>query len=65
MEILKYVWLVVGALLMMAGVIMVYDARKLTEKWFGFGDRNDAVKWLKIIGFLLCIGGGILIAFQK
>ena len=49
----------------MFGVIMVYDARILTIKWFGFGDQNEASLGFKILGFLFCIIGGIIVYFNK
>lgn len=62
MEILKLIGSIVGFILMMIGVILIYDARKLTEKWFSFGDKNEGSKWLKIGGFLFSIIG-ILIEY--
>ena len=32
----------IGAILALIGVIMIYDARILTKKLFGFGDQNEA-----------------------
>ena len=48
----------------MLGVIMIYDARKLTKKWFGFNDQNEGSKWFKIGGFILSIIGIIIILFE-
>lgn len=45
----------------MLGVILIYDARPITKKAFGFGDQNDATMGLKLIGFLISIIGAILI----
>ena len=46
------------------GVVMVYDARIITKKLFGFGDQNQAAWGLKILGFLIAIGGALLVFFQ-
>ena len=32
----------IGALILLAGVILIYDARIITKKVFGFGDQNEA-----------------------
>lgn len=60
-EILNIIITIVGFMIIAIGVICVYDARNLTKKWFSFGDRNDGAKTLKIIGFIICIIGGIII----
>lgn len=45
------------------GVVMVYDARKITKKLFGFGDQNQAAWGLKILGFIIAIIGALIIYF--
>ena len=50
-----------GIILSMCGVILIYDARPITKKMFGFGDQNDATLGLKLMGFLLSIIGMILV----
>ena len=55
---------ILGLLFIMIGVIMVYDARILTKKWFGFGDQNEATTGFKILGFVFCILGAIIIYFN-
>lgn len=45
------------------GVVMVYDARKITKKMFGFGDQNQATWGLKIMGFIVLIIGALIIYF--
>ena len=45
------------------GVILVYDARIITKKIFGFGDQNEATNGLKILGALLSIIGLLVIVF--
>lgn len=59
------IFLLIGALIAMAGVILVYDARSITIKMFGFGDQNEASLGMKIIGFVLCIIGALIIYFMK
>ena len=52
---------ILGILLVLTGVILIYDARNITKKFFGFGDQNG----LKIIGFIIAIVGGIIIFVVK
>lgn len=56
---------VISALMVLAGVIMIYDARIITKKFFGFGDQNEASSGLKILGFILAIIGGLILFFCK
>jgi len=46
------------------GTILIYDARGITKKIFGFGDQNEATAGLKILGFILAIIGVLLIYFR-
>ncbi len=56
---------VIGLAFLAIGVIMVYDARILTRKWFGFGDQNEASLGFKILGFIVCIIGALIVYFNK
>ena len=49
----------------MLGTISIFDARKLTEKWFSFSDKNEGTKWLKIGGFIVTIIGILIIFLSK
>ena len=62
-EIGKLVLIVICMLLILVGVIMIFDARIITKKLFGFGDQNEGVLGLKIVGFVLSIIGGGIIFF--
>ncbi len=53
----------IGALIAMAGVVLVYDARAITSRVFGFGDQNEATLGMKMIGFVFCIIGALIIYF--
>lgn len=55
--------LLIGALIVMGGVKMVYDARDITARVFGFGDQNEATLGMKMIGFVFCIIGALIIYF--
>ena len=51
----------IGVLILLIGVILVYDARVITKKMFGFGDQNEATSGFKILGELLCLVGLVII----
>lgn len=55
----------VATLIALVGVILIYDARIITKKIFGFGDQNEASGGLKILGWLLAIIGILIIFFIK
>lgn len=59
------VLLILGALITMGGVVLVYDARSLTARVFGFGDQNEATLGMKMIGFAISIIGALMIYFFK
>ena len=54
----------IGLLLVLVGVILIYDARIITKRFFGFGDQNEGSNGLKIMGFILAIVGGLMIYFS-
>ena len=54
----------IGLLLIIAGVIMIYDARILTKNLFSFGDQNEASTGLKILGFIISIIGSLIVCFN-
>ncbi len=54
----------IGAIILLIGVILIYDARIITKRFFGFGDQNEGASGLKIIGLLLSIAGGLIIYFS-
>ena len=54
----------IAIIMVLIGVIMIYDARILTKKFFGFGDQNEASSGLKIFGFILAVIGGLIIYFN-
>ena len=53
----------IGVLVLLAGVVLVYDARIITKKMFGFGDQNEATAGFKILGILLSFVGALIIYF--
>ena len=56
---------IIGAVILMLGVILVYDARSITTRMFGFGDQNEATAGFKILGFVIAIIGALIIFFNK
>lgn len=50
-------------ILILFGITLIYDARVITKKFFGFGDQNEGSAGLKIIGFIIAIFGGIVMYF--
>ena len=60
----KLILLIIGLLIAILGVIMIFDARFLTQKYFGFGDQNEATAGFKIIGFVVAILGALIVFFN-
>ena len=60
----KIIVKIIGLLIAMIGVIMIFDARLLTQKFFGFGDQNEAALGFKIVGFFISIIGGLIVFFN-
>ena len=54
----------IAVLMLLVGVILIYDARIITKKFFGFGDQNEATSGLKILGFIIGIIGGLILYFN-
>lgn len=62
MEIWQLIVTIIGLLLVLGGVVMVFDARIITKKLFSFGDQNEATLGMKIAGVVvMLIGAGIII----
>lgn len=56
--------IIIGLIIAACGVIMLFDARLLSRKLFGFGDQNEATAGMKIIGFIITIIGGLIVFFN-
>ena len=50
-------------ILILFGITLIYDARIIIKKFFGFGDQNEGSAGLKIMGFIIAIVGGIAMYF--
>ena len=55
----------IAAIMVLLGVIMIFDSRVITKKFFGFGDQNEASSGLKILGFIVAIIGALIMYFNK
>ena len=56
--------LLIGILILVFGIKFVFDARPIVQKYFGFGDKNDATMGLKILGAFFILVGGLLLYFN-
>ena len=54
----------IGVLLILGGVILIYDARIITKRFFGFGDQNEGSNGLKMLGFIIAIIGSLVVYFS-
>lgn len=53
----------IAFIIMAIGIISIYDARKITLKFFSSNDMNNVTRILKIMGLLMfLIGCGIFLA---
>ena len=50
----------VATIIILVGVILVYDARTITSKLFGFGDQNEGAEGLKILGGISAVIGIVI-----
>ena len=55
---------IVAVIVILAGVVLIFDARPITKKHFGFGDQNEGADGLKIWGFIIAIIGGLILYFN-
>lgn len=54
----------IAVVVILIGVILIFDARLITKKYFGFGDQNEGTDGLKIWGFIIAIIGGLILYFN-
>ena len=54
-------WLnLIGASIALVGLILVFDARRITKKNFPTSEENSVTLGIKILGALVIIVGGVL-----
>ncbi len=51
----------IGLIVLAIGVVCIYDARKITQKFFSTSKINESTKTLKIVGFVIFIIGSIIV----
>lgn len=51
----------IGVIVITVGIVCIYDARKLTKRFFSTSDTNGATRTFKIVGFIVAIIGSALI----
>lgn len=56
---------IISLIIILAGVILVYDARIITKKMFGFGDQNEGTAGLKILGVIIIFIGSLILYFNR
>ena len=55
----------IGIIIVAIGIVGIYDARKLTNKFFSTSDTNTATRNLKIAGFVIAIIGSAICIFSR
>lgn len=61
---LQIILIIIGMLILLLGVVCIFDARVITKRLFGFGDQNEASMGLKIVGFIFSIVGSLIALFN-
>ena len=54
----------IAVVVILIGVTLVYDARPITKRYFGFGDQNEGADGLKMWGYLIAVIGGLILYFN-
>ena len=62
-KMLQIILKLIAVIMLLIGVILIYDARIITKRFFGFGDQNEAAWGLKILGFIVAIIGTLILYF--
>ena len=52
-------------IMILLGVILIFDARSITKQFFSFGDQNEGSSGLKILGFIVVMMSGIILMFFR
>jgi hypothetical protein len=56
---------IISLIVILLGVILIYDARTITKKMFGFGDQNEGTAGLKILGVLIVFIGALILYLNR
>ena len=52
---------IIGTIIIMLGVIFIYDARQITKERFSYSDQNSMTRTFKVVGFIMSIIGGLIL----
>lgn len=63
MDYFKIIMILLSFIICAIGVTIIFDARRISAKFFSFSDKNEGSKTLKLIGFALSIIGALIIIF--
>lgn len=56
---------IIGLLIIVLGVIAIYDARDLSQKFFSNSDKNSSAIFLRVVGFIVVIIGALIVYLSK
>ena len=56
---------IIGLIIVALGVIAIYDARDLSQRFFSNSDKNNSAKTLRIFGFIIAIIGAVIVYLVK
>lgn len=59
----QIILMIISLMLIVLGVVCIFDARVITKKIFSFGDQNEGSMGLKILGFILSVIGAFIFYF--
>lgn len=52
---------IIGFIIIALGVIGIYDARDLSQKFFSNADKNSSAIMLRVAGFIIAIIGVVIV----
>ena len=52
---------IIAIIMILLGVILIYDARIIIKKYFSFGDQNEGSNGLKMVGLIITLIGSIIL----
>lgn len=61
---IKLIIKIIALIIILIGVTLIYDARIITKRNFGFGDQNEASSGLKILGFIISVIASLVLYFN-
>lgn len=61
MDILGAIFNCIGLIILAIGIVCVYDARKITQKFFSTSNVNESTRTVKIVGFVMFVIGGVIV----